>query len=1510
MKISELFPEEIDSYIDESKNIFYNIYNYCKNKRGYIFGTGPSLSSVMNRDFSDGVTIACNSMVRNKELLDILKPRLIVAADPIFHAGVSTYAAAFRKNLIESLDKYDSYLIVPLRDYHIYITYMPERFRNRIAAIPYQTKSDPNLNLIENYYVTSTGNVLTLFLLPLSCTFFEEIFIAGCDGRPLEEDNYFWRHDKASQFNDQMDEIKKAHPAFFDIDYNDYYIEHCSVLEKWIERAEEENKNIINITPSYIPALRDRFVDYYDKGSDKISELIILDPDALDYFGHFLAMDDKLSDACKEYDLKFTVFGNVNCAEEVLEERDFFEPVFSVHSWTIGNRPKGPAESDVKKFASELKKALSLRKERGIKRNAVIYMYCGSLPVAKIARDVLREFDNVTAVICLFWLSFIDYKNSEYVKQWKSFVEKCGAESKVFLAAPTQRLAENFKKLYGVEIPVLPHPSTTFSDKEVIEIIENKNLEKNPSKKDRLRILFPGGAREEKGFLLTVDFAPRLADRFKDKMEVVVRSYVTKGTPPNVRREIPKLKNSRCVLVENHMDDYSFKKFLESGDIIVLPYKSPDFSERTSGLLIDAIYLRKPVVVWEDTWLSDIVRKYNNGVIVKGKGYEEFEKAILDLIHQYDAVTSNIGDVQKEYFSLHSWSSLVNSIVKIVGGETEIKDVHLLGEEIAFRNITIESKPARAVVIPPLEHERQLHDLIARAAWYVPPMGLERLDILVSDEALVNAPWEVSERFDPALKARLERLKPIVRIQHASKQKDIEKLVEQADMVFFREEEAYEFWRSTSRLNAMLSGKRLWRVDPVRTRGESSNYLQAGFFLVSNKEKLARAHHLKFKELLEKIGRKKRAFVLATGPSSAAYRAINFENSFKVVCNSAIKDDALMAHVRPDVVVFADPIFHFGPSRYAGEFRRSLLKAAERHDFTIIIPMRYYGQFIDALPELKDRTIAVPFEYDFGVNLDLEKEFGTQATDNILTLLMVPLATTFAREVYFIGCDGRCGEEGETFWRHGKAVQFNDEMDNIRLVHPGFFNIDYNDYYEQHCKTLERYLRMGESQGKSFHSLTHSCIPALAERQAFSARNMKGPDKLRRMKELLITRRIVLIDPDIHIRVGHFPAYREKIREIAKTLGMPVDLICGVNATEDDLEGFDNAMPVLTVPSHVLGNDMTGEHELKATAELEAALDIYAGKVGDEDYAVYMYCGALEYLETFVEFLKHHEKVSAHVNLFYEAVHAGRQKRNSNPSRARKILEECVALSPRLMLTLPSEEAADEVARQIGVRLPVAVNPSTTFDALRNVVIPRGGNGASGLAGKRLRVLMPMLPSAEKGYGHGLELAKVLADEGFTPVIRYVEERDPKGIWKDEVASLRGRAEVLEGFLEPGAFRNMLKKSDVVILPYDAEKFRARPSGLLADALLAAKPVITLKESWLGNRVEKYDCGVVLNSPSPDAVLKALMDIRRNYGYYAQMARRAGEDYLRSNSWADLVRSILMTDKLPEVTASGEGPAE
>jgi|CXWL01.1.fsa_nt_gi hypothetical protein len=224
----------------------------------HVFGTGPSLAAIEIDSLPEGVSIVCNSVIKDEALMARLRPRFITAIDPIFHAGPSLHAAAFRAQLCKMLDVHRAWFVVQARDAHIYAALLPPHLRELIIAIPVRYALSPNLNLARRPWLTATRNVLTLTMLPLAAAVGREIRIYGCDGRRTADHDDFWRYAPGAAFDAERALQREAHPGFFTLDYQDYYALHCETMRIWIAAAEREGARVRAGTPSFIPALAAR----------------------------------------------------------------------------------------------------------------------------------------------------------------------------------------------------------------------------------------------------------------------------------------------------------------------------------------------------------------------------------------------------------------------------------------------------------------------------------------------------------------------------------------------------------------------------------------------------------------------------------------------------------------------------------------------------------------------------------------------------------------------------------------------------------------------------------------------------------------------------------------------------------------------------------------------------------------------------------------------------------------------------------------------------------------------------------------------------------------------------------------------------------------------------------------------------------------------------------------------------------------------------------------------------
>ncbi|EAH7580391.1 glycosyltransferase family 2 protein [Campylobacter lari] len=265
LRFAEKIPNLHKKYKKISEDKILSLIKPLRTEKIYLFGTGPNFKYAIDYDYSDGLVIVCNSIVVNKDIILKLKPKIFVMADPIFHAGPSNYAADFRKHLVEMFEINPCVIVVPLRDYHIYKTYLPKHIVDFLVPIffkiPSSDESPFYTDIFEHLQVKTTNNILTLFQLPLAASLGSEIYLLGCDGRPKSKNSYFWSHNSKVQINDKMQDIKNTHKGFFRIEYDVYYNKHIYFLTKLINIIEKNGKKVTNLTPSYILPLQKRISD-------------------------------------------------------------------------------------------------------------------------------------------------------------------------------------------------------------------------------------------------------------------------------------------------------------------------------------------------------------------------------------------------------------------------------------------------------------------------------------------------------------------------------------------------------------------------------------------------------------------------------------------------------------------------------------------------------------------------------------------------------------------------------------------------------------------------------------------------------------------------------------------------------------------------------------------------------------------------------------------------------------------------------------------------------------------------------------------------------------------------------------------------------------------------------------------------------------------------------------------------------------------------------------------------
>jgi FkbM family methyltransferase len=409
------------------------------------------------------------------------------------------------------------------------------------------------------------------------------------------------------------------------------------------------------IATTVFPATADGFPTEIRR---KPRRIVVVDPDAKDFFGHFLAYDVQLGTAAEKLGLPVTVLGNVEMDPSVIGGLPLeFLPTFTINSWTIGNLRRGDSASP-RRFQEELASALDKVRTSHPGESLSLYLYTGSLDHARLIDEVIATSPDATANVNLFYAYNQNERTPAFAEQWRSFIEYATSGAQTSLTVPTRRLAEDYQSALEATIPVAPHPSTTFSDDDAVALFKSSAR----ACAEPPLVLFPGGMRREKGFDLSVRAARELA---ADGMRVTLRTLGlrTGGAPADLASLARDLDGTGATLEDRDLDGSEFKRFLEAADIVVCPYLPSAFSRRTSGLVIDAMLLGQPVVVVKGTWLGDLAAEMNIGVAVDPTP-AALANGVREVRARYDEFARSIWMARRGYFVHHSWRHLVETIVE------------------------------------------------------------------------------------------------------------------------------------------------------------------------------------------------------------------------------------------------------------------------------------------------------------------------------------------------------------------------------------------------------------------------------------------------------------------------------------------------------------------------------------------------------------------------------------------------------------------------------------------------------------------------------------------------------------------------------------------------------------------------------------------------------------------------------------------------------------------------------
>jgi hypothetical protein len=672
--INRIAAQEVNLNIIEhqSKLKFSIYYKKISSKRSSgivnIFGTGPNLDKKPELDYNQGINIGCNSIIFNQDLLESIHLDILVFADPIFHFGPSLYASKFRTKLVEVMtENTDLCIFIPFKYYFFFTSKYP-KLSDRIIGIPEYPFPEPNFDIKELFAVKITNNILTFLMIPLATTFGCKVNFFGFDGKSLENSNYFWSHNKNSQINEEMQSIKKTHPAFFNIDYNDYYLYHIEILTHYIDSAFKSGYIISNLTKSFIPCLIEISIDTNNL-SNQIKELDLkkqtnssslfvgMIPNMRNFSGHHLSHEIAIKESVEinEKGTHLTLaHKDFKSAPETVSSLSIYdETIYGIRDSIQNNNEN--IDVKIRRIILETYWSIYLVQNKFSFNQVNVYHYTGYhkfIPYyAQLAR-ALFDF-NVNFMVNLFYCSSEVLNNRGIPNRFKSplvlhnfkSVDMLEKILPIRFSVDNEKLKEAIFNLSGSNLDVWPHFSAT--------ILPEKSKEIPIEENSKTTLYYPSFLERSRGIKTIFKMHNKYIQKLEEKNIVPLYRSCDLSQNNKVTKAISKEVNfpNNNYLLKPSLSPEEYSNYFSESDIICIPYHKSHFRYRTSAILIDSINFNKPVIAVKDTWAGDMIEKLGIGEVYINESHDDLFSKIITIKENYSKYLQNCKNVDSSIFS-------------------------------------------------------------------------------------------------------------------------------------------------------------------------------------------------------------------------------------------------------------------------------------------------------------------------------------------------------------------------------------------------------------------------------------------------------------------------------------------------------------------------------------------------------------------------------------------------------------------------------------------------------------------------------------------------------------------------------------------------------------------------------------------------------------------------------------------------------------------------------------------
>jgi glycosyltransferase involved in cell wall biosynthesis len=402
--------------------------------------------------------------------------------------------------------------------------------------------------------------------------------------------------------------------------------------------------------------------------------ICVIDPWLRDYVGHGFNYANSISHAARSRGLEFRLVAARDCMPSIRQILPV-EPIFRPLPMETSDRNNWAAQVLEKCAKLGLNYArfsgdLSAMDARSMDRGWILFLENARHFSLLALSRWLHKFRpaKAPAFVVMVWFSYFDKRKGRWgetaalVRLAFRMLERASRKYRIRLVADSQQLADEYRSLTRLPVRVLPLPCT--SD----VLLQSMGAPRFPLG-HAMNVLLPGRPSLSRGIATLAAAIKRLVDHGQcADLTFTLQDYQTPGREPELDRAVVMLRQLGLPglrIVQKTLDEREYYQMMADADLVVLPYFQEVYRVMSSGPFVEALALGKPVVVTEDTWMSDQLQRFGAGLTVRDRDADDLARVLCAARDDYPRLAEQAVARRERWIAYHNPNSFVNELLKV-----------------------------------------------------------------------------------------------------------------------------------------------------------------------------------------------------------------------------------------------------------------------------------------------------------------------------------------------------------------------------------------------------------------------------------------------------------------------------------------------------------------------------------------------------------------------------------------------------------------------------------------------------------------------------------------------------------------------------------------------------------------------------------------------------------------------------------------------------------------------------